>query len=235
MALIAGMLASWAVLLAWPPRPRGPATRAPQSAHAESVVRRFRLAWAVLAAVGCASFLGGLVGWVAGVVVGALVWWLASRSEPPEAAKERRRAARELPHVVLLLAAALRSGADPGRALSLVVAALPGAASARARPVLARLQVGVAPVEVWGELGRDEVLGPLGRTLARASETGAPVADAVEQLAGDLAARSRAEVEDRARAVGVKAAVPLGLCLLPSFLLLGIVPVVAGLLTTVMG
>jgi hypothetical protein len=37
-------------------------------------------------------------------------------------------------------------------------------------------------------------------------------------------------VEDQARAVGVKAAVPLGLCLLPSFLLIGVVPVVIGLL-----
>jgi hypothetical protein len=38
-------------------------------------------------------------------------------------------------------------------------------------------------------------------------------------------------VEDKARRVGVLAAVPLGLCLLPAFLLIGIVPVVAGLLT----
>ena len=30
----------------------------------------------------------------------------------------------------------------------------------------------------------------------------------------------------------MKAAVPLGLCLLPAFLLIGIVPTVAGLLTT---
>jgi len=37
-------------------------------------------------------------------------------------------------------------------------------------------------------------------------------------------------VEERARAVGVKAAVPLGVCLLPSFLLIGVVPLVAGLL-----
>ena len=35
----------------------------------------------------------------------------------------------------------------------------------------------------------------------------------------------------RARAVGVRAALPLGLCLLPSFLLLGIVPLVVGMLS----
>ena len=33
--------------------------------------------------------------------------------------------------------------------------------------------------------------------------------------------------------MGVKAAVPLGLCLLPAFLLIGIVPLVAGLLTSI--
>jgi hypothetical protein len=50
------------------------------------------------------------------------------------------------------------------------------------------------------------------------------------RLAAELDQRSRAGVEERARAVGVKAAVPLGLCLLPSFLLIGVVPLVAGLL-----
>ena len=39
------------------------------------------------------------------------------------------------------------------------------------------------------------------------------------------------QAKERARAVGVKAAVPLGLCLLPAFVLVGIVPVVAALLT----
>ena len=52
----------------------------------------------------------------------------------------------------------------------------------------------------------------------------------MERLAADLARRARADVEDRARAVGVKAALPLGLCLLPAFVLVGIVPLVAGLL-----
>ena len=65
--------------------------------------------------------------------------------------------------------------------------------------------------------------------LVRAEQTGEPVAAALERLAAELAARDRGETEDRARRVGVQAAVPLGLCLLPSFLLLGIVPWVAGM------
>ncbi len=83
--------------------------------------------------------------------------------------------------------------------------------------------------EVWGDLAADPGLAPLGRVLARAERSGAPVAAVVERLADDLAETGRAEVEQRARTVGVRAAVPLGLCLLPAFLLLGIVPLVASL------
>lgn len=93
--------------------------------------------------------------------------------------------------------------------------------------------MGVDPAVVWGDLGRDDVLAPLGRTLARAEGRGTSVAAAVERLADDLERAASAAVEDRARAVGVKAAVPLGLCLLPAFLLIGIVPTVAGLLSQV--
>ena len=48
----------------------------------------------------------------------------------------------------------------------------------------------------------------------------------VHPVAEDLGRTHRAEVEDLARTVGVKAALPLGVCLLPAFLLVGIVPVV---------
>ena len=92
--------------------------------------------------------------------------------------------------------------------------------------------MGVDPVLVWGSLTGDDVLAPLGRTLVRAESSGAPVADEVERLADELELASLSAAEDRARSVGVKAAIPLGLCLLPAFMLIGIVPTVAGLLST---
>jgi pilus assembly protein TadC len=113
-----------------------------------------------------------------------------------------------------------------------VVTALPGPATARLAEVVPRLRLGLDPMTVWGEVARDPALGRLGSAMARAHRTGAPVVRTVERLAEELARSARAEVEDRARAVGVKAAVPLGLCLLPAFVLIGIVPVVAGLLTS---
>ena len=68
----------------------------------------------------------------------------------------------------------------------------------------------------------------LGRTVSRAVESGSSVAEAMLRLADDQRRQSRAEVERRARAVGVKAALPLGICLLPAFVLVGVVPLVAG-------
>ena len=88
---------------------------------------------------------------------------------------------------------------------------------------------------MWSALQDDPSLAPLGRTLARSARTGEPVADALDRLGAELAARARADIEDLARRVGVRAAVPLGVCLLPAFLLIGIVPVVAGLVTALLG
>ena len=98
--------------------------------------------------------------------------------------------------------------------------------------VVARLALGVDPVLVGQGLAEDPELAPLGRCLARAHATGASVVRSIERLADELAQRARADVEERARAVGVKAARPLGLCLLPAFVLVGIVPLVAALLST---
>ena len=193
---------------------------------------RGRPLWSALAAVAAAVFLSGPAGLVAGPVAGLATWVVIGRAEPPEHRREREAARRDLPHVVGLLADALRAGRSPVEAVRAVVEALPGRASDRLAAVVPRLQLGVDPAEVWTALAADPSLGPLGRTLARAHVTGASVVAAVDRLADELARDSRAEVEDRARAVGVKAALPLGLCLLPAFVLLGIVPVVAGLLAT---
>ncbi|KAA1428496.1 type II secretion system F family protein [Nocardioides antri] len=212
-----------------PPALRGLPGRPATAPAAEGALRRWRAAWACLAGVGAATLLGGAAAPLAGIGVAAAVWVVAGRIEPRAERLRREDVRRDLPHVVTLLGAALRSGAAPGPAIDLVRRALPGAAADVLGPIAARLALGADPVEVWSGLADDPAIGPLGRTMARAHRSGAPVVAAVERLSEELARRARAEVEDRARAVGVRAAVPLGVCLLPAFLLLGIVPLVAGL------
>ena len=237
-------LATWAVpvaavaavLLAWPSRPRlvgrGPAQVAADTlpdARGAAAVRR--TAVAVSAGLGAWVVLGGPVGAVAAPVVAALAHTVLVRAEPAVVRREREQAARELPHLVALLAATLRSGATPLDGLAAAATALPGPAARRVAPLVSAARFG-GSVD-WLAGSADDVLVPLLRTLARAERSGSSVVDAVEQLADELEREAGAAAEDAARRVGVAAAVPLGVCLLPAFLLLGIVPTVAGLLAEV--
>lgn len=230
---LAALCAAVAVVLAVPARARlAPATRPVPEPAVDSRLMRHRLLVAGLAGAGAALFVGGRAGLVAAVLAAVASWVVIGRAEPPGVRRRREAVRRDLPHVVTLLGAALRGGAGAGAAIHLVCGALPGAASDRLEQVGAQLNLGADPLVVWTDLAREPDLALLGRTMARAHATGASVVAAIERLADDLAHRARSDVEDRARAVGVKAAVPLGLCLLPAFVLIGIVPLVAGLMST---
>jgi pilus assembly protein TadC len=189
----------------------------------------------VAVSAGAAVLLGGIVGLVAAVVAGALCWRLTGRMEPPEVRRRRARTVAAVPHVVDLLAACLTAGLSPAAAVEQITDAVEPPVRDELAEISARLRLGVDPVTVWGDLARHPQLGGLGRTLVRAVESGASVADAMQRLADDLRRSSRADVESRARAVGVKAAVPLGVCLLPAFVLVGVVPLVAGSVAVLVG
>jgi pilus assembly protein TadC len=216
-----------------------PGLRAPASAPAavggrpsdSGLLRRGRVLWAALGACAGWLFLPGALGGLAAIGLGYAVWRVAARAEPPGVRRRREEVRRGLPHVTRLLAIALASGQAVPSALAQVAAALPGPASEVLAVARARLAVGVPAQQVWSELASVPGLEALGRVLSRAEVSGAPVADVVSRLADELAAEARADVEDRARSVGIKAAVPLGVCLLPAFLLIGIVPVVAAAVT----
>jgi Flp pilus assembly protein TadB len=232
---VAGVAMSFVVVLTVPGCPRLAVPPAPLSSSRRGDLdwlRRGRLLWMLLAGAAVAVFLGGLTGLLAAPMAALGTWLVIERSEPAALRRDRAVARRDLPHVVGLLADSLRSGQSPIDALAVVVTALPGPATTRLAEVVPRLRLGLDPIVVWGEVAADPALGRLGSAMARAHRTGAAVVPAVERLADELARSAHADVEDRARAVGVKAAVPLGLCLLPAFVLIGIVPVVAGLLTS---
>ncbi len=211
-------------LPAEPPHPAGPPADA-------GWLHRHRLLWAGLAGAAAFVFVSGPLGVPAGLGGAVATWVVIGRAEPAAARARRRAVARDLPHVVALFGAALRAGSAPAEAIDQVCQALPGPAADRLAGVAARLALGLDPAQVWSSLADDPPLVGLGRTLARAHTTGAPVVAAVERLADELARAGRADSEERARAVGVQAAVPLGLCLLPAFVLIGIVPLAVALLT----
>ena len=230
---LSALAAGLAVVLLRPQRSRLVAEAVPVAPPDVGWLVRQRLLVSVFAGLGAQVFVGGAAGVVAALAVAIGAWGVIGRAEPPGVRREREEVRRQLPHVVSLFGSALRGGAAPGTAVHLVCQALPGPAADRLRSLAARLALGGDPVRVWAELAEsDAELAVLGRAMSRAHQSGAPVVAAVERLADGLARTALADVEDRARAVGVKAAVPLGLCLLPAFVLIGIVPLVAGLMTS---
>ena len=230
-ALLAGSLAGVAALsmLPWSARIAahpGVADPRPDTGSAP----RLRFLWAALAGLGAALFVSGRAGLPAGLVAAVVTWVVLGRTEPPDVRRAREAAERDLPGLVHLLAAALASGCATSDAVRLVCDAYPGPAADRVAAVSPRLALGVDVESAWRPVLQDAELAVLGRTIVRAHRSGASVATEVAGLADELGRRARVRVEERARAVGVKAAVPLGLCLLPSFLLLGIVPLAVSLM-----
>jgi pilus assembly protein TadC len=178
-----------------------------------------------------------LVGGAAGVVVAGFAAVVARRvlaaAEAPSARRDREEVERTLPHLVDLFAATLRAGSEPVSGLARVCAALPGPAADRLVPVVEQARWGAAGVEAWAAVADDPELAPLARAMVRSQASGASVVQNVERLADELQRESLARAEDAARRVGVAAAVPLGACLLPAFMLLGVVPTVASLFGSV--
>jgi Flp pilus assembly protein TadB len=184
----------------------------------------------LVAGIALVLLLGGPAGVVAGATVALAGPAVLGSLEPGALRKDRDELARDLPLALDLLSACLAGGAPLQPAVHAVAAALPGACGRRLLRVATALEVGSAPAEAWALLAQDGgIAGPAARALARSGETGAPVAAAVARLAADVRAEARSRGERAAKRAGVLAVAPLGLCFLPAFVLLGVVPVVIGL------
>lgn len=188
---------------------------------------------AVGAGLGAWLFVGDLPGIAAGLVVALVACHLLHTAEPSSVRREREEVEQTLPHLIDLFSSTLRAGAEPVAGLAQVCAALPGPAADRLAPVVERSRWGATGAEAWAAVSDDDALAPLARAMVRSQSSGASVVQTVERLADELERESLARAEDAARQVGVAAAIPLGVCLLPAFLLLGVVPTVASLFGTV--
>lgn len=234
VSVVVAVLVAASVLLVMRPRQLvpvdvpAPTARGSGTRREAALLRRLRPVLAAVAFAGGWAMFGGWVGWLAGAAGAVAVWVVLGRVEDPSVVRRRERLVADLPIGVDLLAACLDAGSAPESALVVVSRALDGPVGEEFLAIHHRLEVGVDPVQVWRSVAGHEGLGPLGRAVGRAHQTGAPVGRAVHQLADELRARARADVEARARSIEVKAAAPLGLCLLPAFVVLGVVPMVAG-------
>ncbi|MGW2490536.1 type II secretion system F family protein [Streptomyces sp. NPDC001606] len=183
------------------------------------------------AACGTWVLVGGIAGVLLGLAVGAVLWRLRGRptgqagTEPACDAE----AARQLPLAADLLAACIAAGAGPVIAAQAVGDALGGPVGAALARGAAEVRLGGEPVDAWRGLATLPGAGPLARLLERAGESGVPAAAPVARLASDARAEWARAATARARRAAVLISAPVGLCFLPAFIAVGVLPVVIGL------
>ena len=251
-AALAWLLLAVAVALVPPP-----SVAERSSSHTARVSQRQRrMSPAVQRAVvavatggGCVALLGPVRGALTGAFAVPVAAWAIARLS---ARHQPRAPDTELPLTLDLIAAALRGGkpvpdalllAAPAEDAALGHVAAPGhrgtpghgAAPEILRRVAGLLRLGADPAEAWRIAAADAQLADLAHVARRSSTSGIRLAGALEQLAIDLRADLRASAEARAQRAGVLAMAPLGLCFLPAFVCLGVVPVIVGIASGMAG
>ncbi|MGW7822695.1 type II secretion system F family protein [Streptomyces puniciscabiei] len=188
--------------------------------------------WLPLAgAVGGAWVLaGGVTGAVLGLGAGVVLWWwgrqlAAGRAEPADTAA----ATRQLPLAADLLAACIAAGAGPVIAAQAVGEALDGPVGRVLARGAAEVRLGGEPAAAWRGLAELPGAAALARLLERADESGLPAAGPAARLASDARAQWARAATARARRAAVLISAPVGLCFLPAFIAVGVLPVVIGL------
>ncbi len=191
-----------------------------------SAVRR-RVALTGLAVA--AGLLAGSAALVLGVSLAAVVVdRLLARLEPASSQDRTEQIVAALPAFADLVAAAVRAGVPPQSALGTCATAFGGPIGSEVGRVVARLELGVPAERAWTDALAVGGLTPLARAMARGTGRGTSPVAVLERCSLDARRVARAAARRRAQAVGVTAAAPLGLCFLPAFVLVAVVPMVVG-------
>lgn len=191
--------------------------------------------------------------WIAGVAVFVAVWLMVPdptlrrlRSPPalPETVPRgwvrrhvtsRASVARDyqvraaMSGVCDLLAVSIEAGRPPRAALRVVADVVVEPTKSVLNGVLRRIELGVDEAEAWRSLAESEPYRDVARDLARSVHSGVAVVNVLRHHAATGRSNALMTARERARTVSVKATLPLMLCFLPAFLLVGVVPVFGGL------
>ncbi|MEU9350224.1 type II secretion system F family protein [Streptomyces griseoloalbus] len=196
--------------------------------------------WLPHAGLACAGWVlvGGLAGVVVGLVAAAGLWrWRLRRPATAADAGEpdAAGAVRQLPLAADLLSACIAAGAGPVLAAQAVGETLGGPVGNALARGAAEVRLGGEPAAAWRRLASLPGAASLARLLERADVSGLPLATPVARLAAEARAEWTRAATARARRAAVLVSAPVGLCFLPAFIAVGVLPVVIGLAGGVLG
>jgi pilus assembly protein TadC len=170
---------------------------------------------------------------VLGLLTAALPWWWTGRparlhavTVPPRPRADAMPEAIGLVDVVVvlgLLDAAIASGAGLPRALTAVGRTIGGDDGRGLVSASAALVMGADWETAWSVV--PERLTPVARCLSATWSSGAAPGPALRAASEHLQRERRTTAREAAGRLGVRLVLPLGLCFLPAFVLIGLVPV----------
>lgn len=148
---------------------------------------------------------------------------------------DRLSASAQAPVVADLLGAAITAGAGVQEALEVIIDTVDDPVRSRLSEVRASVELGAPVGTAWAQLLDDDALAPIASAVIRSAQTGSPISVVLDAAAADMRRTHRAGVEVAARSAGVRSVAPLALCFLPAYLLVGVVPVIAGFAASLFG
>ena len=182
----------------------------------------------------CSVFVLGPLGTLAlAVIIATMRAWRRLRSERSTIAATRR----QLPDAVDVIVLGIRAGLTPVHAFAELGPTLPPLLAAHFAAVTVRHQHGERFADALDALHEapEDMLRPLATALARAERYGEPLAPVLDRLADESRRSRRRQAEASARQLPVRMCFPLACCTLPAFVLLTIVPLLAGTFTSIRG
>lgn len=170
----------------------------------------------------------------AGLLVLTVLPWTVRRRPPGQVSPPQVSEVVVDPALVIaLLGAAMAAGAPVPRAVRVVGAALGSVLGHHLVRAGARLELGASWDEAWQ--GAPAGVQVVAAGLRDAWEVGAAPGALLQVAADQHRDRRRAAAHEAAGALGARLVLPLGLCSLPAFVLLGLVPVVLSLAGSLLG
>ncbi|WP_165241314.1 type II secretion system F family protein [Corynebacterium lizhenjunii] len=129
-------------------------------------------------------------------------------------------------HDVELFSACLQAGLGPARAAAAVAETSTYSAWADTAALLA---LGVEAHQAWQPLRAVPGLGDVAALVVMSESSGAAIVTGCGRLSKHLRQQAEDLATTRAERAGVLIALPLALCFLPAFIVMGLVPIIAGL------
>lgn len=128
-----------------------------------------------------------------------------------------------------LFAACIHAGLSTGTAAAAVADSADPATRDLWSKVAALLSVGVDPARAWGQMAGLPGLTELAGITRLSHRSGAAIATGCERIAEQLRSEAADSANAAAERAGVFIALPLAVCFLPGFIVLGLAPVVISL------